>query len=222
MKHKDAVLYDDLHSYLDDRMNDREKREYEEKLRSDPALFKKAHVLKEMRRALCRYQEDELESVNMEYFFDAVQDRIRSGAEKKHVVNRVFALFTLPRLALGTAAIFLLIYLGFGAYNRGQLTAPGVAKNECYVEYIDNKTSQVMIFKSLHENMTIIWVKENPAYTAENNNGKQAGNYNKIFACTKSARTFSARAFSARTFNARIEDVEYLAFKSTEMRRRMS
>ena len=153
-------------AYIDGQLSSQESSEYEKLCENDPAFQEKVMIFQKLRNQLRKQVNPDNANVNMDYFWNALKDRME---HQKSFFSQISEIVLLPfryKIAFGMITALFVTLIGFGIMYKANYVSP--VNNECVVDYVNNRTSYVTIFQTPEENITVIWLTENPIETAKN------------------------------------------------------
>ena len=146
----------ELERYLDDAMSPVERSQFDKGLEENPLRYKTVRFFQSVRLSIKESIDREMAERPTQYLWESIRADL---GQKESLVSLVRKKVLSWRAGLVMCVLCLMVV---GTYNFFEHKASVNVANECYVEYLENRTNHVMIFKGTDDGLTYIWLQENP------------------------------------------------------------
>ena len=146
----------ELERYLDDAMSPVERSQFDKGLEENPLRYKTVRFFQSVRLSIKESIDREMAERPTQYLWESIRADLGQKESLLSLVQKKAFRWRAAQL------ICVLCLMVVGTYSFFEHKDSVNMANECYVEYLENRTNHVMIFKGTDDGLTYIWLQENP------------------------------------------------------------
>lgn len=145
----------ELERYLDDAMSPVERSQFDKGLEENPLRYKTVRFFQSVRLSIKESIDREMAERPTQYLWESIRADLAPKESLMSLVQKKAFRWRAAQL------ICVLCLMVAGTYSFFEHKVSVNVANECYVEYLENRTNHVMIFKGSDDGLTYIWIQEN-------------------------------------------------------------